>query len=161
MDFKIGQSIKASSIINIGKNKQQNKSTHSNPFGVSFRGNIIGADVFVSENKIESRISKPLNKMKLFFSAIINGNSIFNEKFRQSINKVSDFALRIKNEASSLFKNTTDKIKEKISNVKENLSINPKEGSVKYYSKMSVNQLEEELTNEINNMKSDEDSKNG
>ena len=142
MDFKIGQSIKASNIINIGKNKQENKSTHSNPFGVSFKGNIIGADVFVSENKIESRISKPLNKMKLFFSAIIN-------------------ALRIKNETSALFKNTTDKIKETISNVKENLSLTPKAGSVKYYSKMSVNPLEEELTNEIKNMNNNEDSKNG
>lgn len=161
MDFKIGQSIKASNIINIGKNKQQDKSMHSNPFGVSFKGNIIGADVFVSENKIESRISKPLNKMKLFFSAIINGNNIFNEKFRQSLSKVNDFALRIKNETTALFKNTTDKIKETISNVKENLSINPKEGSVKYYSKMSVSQLEEELTNEIKNMNNNEDSKNG
>ena len=80
MDFKIGQSFKASNIINIGKNKQQNSSTHSNPFGVSFKGNIIGADVFVNEKKIESNIAKPLNKMKLFFSAIINGNNIFNDK---------------------------------------------------------------------------------
>lgn len=161
MDFKIGQSIKASSIINIGKNKQQNKSTHSNPFGVSFKGNIIGADVFVSEKKIESSIAKPLNKMKLFFSAIINGNNIFNEKISQSISKVSDFALKIKNETKALFKSTSDKIKETISNVKENMSINPKAGSLRYYSKMSVNELEEELTNEIKNMNNNEDSKNG
>ncbi len=161
MDFKIAQSFKASNIINIGKNKQQNSSTHSNPFGVSFKGNIIGADVFVSEKKIESSIAKPLNKMKLFFSAIINGNNIFNEKIRQSMSKVSDFAMRIKNETTALFKNTSNKIKETMSNVAESMAIKPKEGSLKYYSKMSVSQLEEELTNEISNMNNNEGSNNG
>ena len=161
MDFKIGQSFKASNIINIGKNKQQNSSTHSNPFGVSFKGNIIGADVFVNEKKIESNIAKPLNKMKLFFSAIINGNNIFNDKIRQSINKVSDFALRIKNETKALFTNASNKIKETMSNVAESMSIEPKEGSFKYYSKMSVNELEKEFTNEISNMNKNEGSNNG
>lgn len=161
MDFKIGQSFKASNIINIGKNKQQNSSTHSNPFGVSFKGNIIGADVFVNEKKIESNIAKPLNKMKLFFSAIINGNNIFNDKIKQSINKVSDFALRIKNETKALFTNASNKIKETMSNVAESMSIKPKEGSFKYYSKMSVNELEEEFTNEISNMNKNEGSNNG
>lgn len=161
MDFKIGQNIKASNILNIGKNKQQNQSTHSNPFGVSFKGNIIGADVFVSEKKIESSLAKPLNKMKLFFSAIINGNNIFNEKIKQSISKVSDFALKIKNETKALFSNASNKIKETMSNVAENMSIQPKAGSLRYYSKMSVNELEKELTNEISNMNNNEDSKNG
>ena len=161
MDFKIGQSFKASSIINIGKNKQQNSSTHSNPFGVSFKGNIIGADVFVNEKKIEISIAKPLNKMKLFFSAIINGNNIFNDKIKQSINKVSDFALRIKNETKALFTNASNKIKETMSNVAESMTLKPKEGSLKYYSKMSVGQLEEELTNEISNMNNNEGSNNG
>lgn len=161
MDFKIGQSFKASNIINIGKNKQQNSSTHSNPFGVSFKGNIIGADVFVNEKKIESNIAKPLNKMKLFFFAIINGNNIFNDKIRQSINKVSDFALRIKNETKALFTNASNKIKETMSNVAESMSIKPKEGSFKYYSKMSVNELEKEFTNEISNMNKNEGSNNG
>lgn len=161
MDFKIGQNIKSSNIINIRENKQQNRSTHSNPFGVSFKGNIIGADVFVNEKKIESSIAKPLNKMKLFFCAIINGNNIFNEKIKQSISKVSDFALRVKNETKALFSNASNKIKETMSNVAENMSIKPKEGSLRYYSKMSVNELEKELTNEINNMNNNEDSKNG
>ena len=48
-----------------------------------------------------------------------------------------------------------------MSNVAENMSIKPKEGSLRYYSKMSVNELEKELTNEINNMNNNEDSKNG
>ena len=126
MDFKIAQSFKASNIINIGKNKQQNSSTHSNPF-----------------------------------SAIINGNNIFNEKIRQSMSKVSDFAMRIKNETTALFKNTSNKIKETMSNVAESMAIKPKEGSLKYYSKMSVSQLEEELTSEISNMNNNEGSNNG
>lgn len=156
MDFKIGQNIKTTSIINIGKNKQQNQSTHSNPFGVSFKGNIIGADVFVNEKKIENNIAKPLNKLKLFFCAIINGNNIFNEKIKQSINKVSNFALKIKNETQLFFKETSNHVRKSLSTASETLSFKPKEGSLKYYSKMSVNQLEDELTNEIESMKINE-----
>lgn len=161
MDFKIGESFKTSNIINIGKSKQASNSTHSNPFGVSFKGNIIGADVFVSESKIESSIAKPLNKMKLFFSAIISGNNIFNEKIRQSMSKVSDFALRIRRETTELFANASNKIKETMSSIAENMSIKPKEGSLRYYSKMSVSELENELTSEISNMNNNEGSKNG
>ncbi len=160
MDFKIGRSIKSSNgIINTGK--QNNKSSQTNPFGVSFKGNIIGADVFINENKIESKITKPFNKMKLFFSAIINGHNIFNEKLKQSMNKVSDFANKIKNETKALFINTKDKIKETISNIKENLSLTPKEGTLKYYSKMSVKELENEFNKEIKNINNNEGSKNG
>lgn len=160
MDFKIGRSIKSSNGI-INTCKQNNKSSQTNPFGVSFKGNIIGADVFINENKIESKITKPFNKMKLFFSAIINGHNIFNEKLKQSMNKVSDFANKIKNETKALFINTKDKIKETISNIKENLSLTPKEGTLKYYSKMSVKELENEFNKEIKNINNNEGSKNG
>ncbi len=160
MDFKIGRSIKSSNGI-INTCKQNNKSSQTNPFGVSFKGNIIGADVFINENKIESKITKPFNKMKLFFSAIINGHNIFNEKLKQSMNKASDFANKIKNETKALFINTKDKIKETISNIKENLSLTPKEGTLKYYSKMSVKELENEFNKEIKNINNNEGSKNG
>ncbi len=66
----------------------------TNPFGVSFKGNVIQADVFESVKKI-SPISKINEKSKLFASAVVSGINNFNEAFKSRMNSVVSFGKKI------------------------------------------------------------------
>lgn len=66
----------------------------TNPFGVSFKGNVIQADVFESASKtnIAENITE---KGKLFASAVVSGINNFNESFKSRMNSVVSFGKKI------------------------------------------------------------------
>ncbi len=66
----------------------------TNPFGVSFKGNVIQADVFESASK--SNIAQNISeKGKLFASAVVSGINNFNESFKSRMNSVVSFGKKI------------------------------------------------------------------
>ncbi len=66
----------------------------TNPFGVSFKGNVIQADVFENSNKksIGENISE---KSKLFASAVVSGINNFNESFKSRMNSIVSFGKKV------------------------------------------------------------------
>ena len=67
------------------KKGNTNKLT-TNPFGVSFKGNVIQADVFVNEKVNKDKNSNGIvEKSKLFASAVVSGINNFNESFKSRI----------------------------------------------------------------------------
>ncbi len=70
------------------------KKLASNPFGVSFKGNVIQADVFEGTKK--AGIGKSISeKSKLFASAVVSGINNFNEAFKSRMNSVVSFGKKI------------------------------------------------------------------
>ncbi len=70
------------------------KQFSTNPFGVSFKGNVIQADVF--EGAKNSSITKNIaEKSKLYASAIVSGINNFNEAFKSRMNSVVSFGKKI------------------------------------------------------------------
>ncbi|MCD7879626.1 MAG: hypothetical protein LUG16_06825 [Candidatus Gastranaerophilales bacterium] len=86
-------SAKAAQNTTSANNTPQNKLS-SNPFGVSFKGNVIQADVFESANKssITNSISE---KGKLFASAVVSGINNFNESFKSRMNSIVSFGKKV------------------------------------------------------------------
>ncbi len=72
----------------------QTKNLTTNPFGVSFKGNVIQADVFESAEKkgITQNIGE---KSKLFASAVVSGINNFNESFKSRMNSIVSFGKKI------------------------------------------------------------------
>ena len=64
----------------------------TNPFGVSFKGNVIQADVFESAKKSSTNIAE---KGKLFASAVVSGINNFNESFKSRINAIVSFGKKV------------------------------------------------------------------
>lgn len=73
-------------------NASQNKSV-TNPFGVSFKGNVIQADVFQSSAKKAS--SGIAEKGKVFASAVVSGINNFNEAFKSRMNSIVSFGKKV------------------------------------------------------------------
>lgn len=65
----------------------------SNPFGVSFKGNVIQADVFQSSAK--KAASGLGEKGRLFLSAAASGINCFNEAFKARMNAAAAFCKKI------------------------------------------------------------------
>lgn len=83
--------------LNKSTNANKNAETRqlsTNPFGVSFKGNVIQADVFEGANKnnIAQNITE---KGKLFASAVVSGINNFNESFKSRMNSVVSFGKKI------------------------------------------------------------------
>lgn len=86
--------------LNISKNifrtktveKTQGAST--NPFGVSFKGNVLTADVF--ETKRPSIAARVSNRSKLITSAIVGSINNVNNSISQRLNSIVSFGNRIK-----------------------------------------------------------------
>lgn len=80
---------------NIAVKKQQRTSNlTSNPFGVSFKGNVIQADVFETSNK-SAQGNGIVEKSKLFASAVVGGINNFNESFKSRMNAIVSFGKKI------------------------------------------------------------------
>ena len=77
------------------------KKAGTNPFGVSFKGNVIQADVFQSSAKASKE-----GKGRLFASAVVSGINSFNEAFKARMNAIASFGKKI---TSSIF-DTIEKI---------------------------------------------------
>ncbi|MBQ4122158.1 hypothetical protein IJD44_00310 [bacterium] len=75
-------------------NTQQNTANtnklSTNPFGVSFKGNVIQADVFQSAKKAAEKVSV-MQRGKLFASAVVGGINSFNEAFKTRMNNIVSF----------------------------------------------------------------------
>lgn len=71
----------------------------SNPFGVSFKGNVLQADVFVG-NKKNTPETAP-EKGKMFYSAIVGGINNFNEGLKSKFNSVVSFGRKMKEATSN------------------------------------------------------------
>ncbi|MBQ3641667.1 hypothetical protein II906_07075 [bacterium] len=66
----------------------------TNPFGVSFKGNVIQADVFENGNK-KSIGENIAERGKVFASAVVSGINNFNEAFKSRMNSVVSFGKKI------------------------------------------------------------------
>lgn len=83
-----------------------NNSNHTNPFGVSFKGNIISADVFESSEKsnvafkgaeLAAKVGSNLDKMsKLVSSTVVGSIGDMTSAIKTRLNSVVDFGKRIK-----------------------------------------------------------------
>lgn len=87
--------------------KDERQGTHSNPFGINFKGNVLAADVFESSKKKEAEgvSSNPFasinSKSKMAASAIVGSMNSFNEAFRSRMNSIVSFGRQIKENISS------------------------------------------------------------
>lgn len=82
----------------IQQNKQQNtinsNKLSTNPFGVSFKGNVIQADVFQSAKKATENVGI-MQRGKIFASAVVSGINSFNDAFKSRMNAVVSFGKKI------------------------------------------------------------------
>lgn len=83
----------------------ENKKLTTNPFGVSFKGNVIQADVFESAKKAESNTNL-LERGKVFASAVVGGINSFNDAFKSRMNSIISFGKKM---TSDVF-NTLERI---------------------------------------------------
>lgn len=82
---------KAAQRTTANQNAQTNKLS-TNPFGVSFKGNVIQADVFESAKKSSTNIAE---RGKLFASAVVSGINNFNESFKSRMNAIVSFGKQV------------------------------------------------------------------
>lgn len=76
------------------KNVEKTQRASTNPFGVSFKGNVLTSDVFKTQNpSIAARVS---NRSKLFTSAIVGSINNVNSSISQRLNSIVSFGNRIK-----------------------------------------------------------------
>lgn len=108
-----------SSAVNIFKTVSkinQKEIKHSNPFGLSFKGNVLEADVFSSSKpKVqnnESLIGKAVEKSKAFKSAVVGGINNFNTqlstRFNNGINKIVSFGKKIGHNTREFWKKANE-----------------------------------------------------
>lgn len=91
-------------------NKIENNSNQTNPFGVSFKGNIINADVFESSEK--SNISfkgaelaaKAGAKCKMLTSALVGSMGNMNFAISKRLNSVVDLGRKMKEKVTGAWK---------------------------------------------------------
>jgi len=81
-------------------NKTENKSNHTNPFGVSCKGNIINADVFEEKN---SGLTERENKGKMLVSTLVGSINAIHSSIGRRLNSVVSFGRRIKETTTSLW----------------------------------------------------------
>ena len=79
---------------NVNNNQNTNNLT-TNPFGVSFKGNVIQADVFEKNNNAEKQSNNIAERGKLFASAVVSGINNFNESFKSRMNSVISFGKKV------------------------------------------------------------------
>lgn len=77
------------------KTEKTENSNHTNPFGVSFKGNVLTADVF--DKKEETNlIERAKNKSKMVMSAAVGSINNFGSAIGARLNSVVSFGNRIK-----------------------------------------------------------------
>ena len=138
------------------KEATQKNSTTSNPFGISFKGNVIQADVFetakIASNKI--RINERIaNGGRVLKSAIVGGINSFSNAVKERANSIVAFGRRTKERISSAieFANNYDVgegIKSAFRSISNRLTAG-NEYSVKNLTKKPVSELETMLRAEL------------
>lgn len=126
--------------------KSNNKLT-TNPFGVSFKGNVIQADVFEAGKK-SSPVNKIAEKSKLYASILVSGINNFNEAFKSRINSVISFGKKMTTDVmDTLERIGNTEIKFDMEGIK-NKMFPDRQYSVKQLSNKSVGELKS-LWNDI------------
>ena len=134
------------------ENVQETGKVTTNPFGVSFKGNVIHADVFESSKINETKDAAQNNittRGKLFISAVVGNINNFNDAIKSRMNSIVSFGKRITEKTV----NTIQKIANTEVNFKtmgegiKNTIINPY--SVRNLTKRPVIELEAMLKEEI------------
>lgn len=92
-------------IFKISSNKAENNSNHTNPFGVSFKGNIINADVFEDKN---SNLTENQNKGKMLVSTLVGSMNSIHSAIGRRLNSVVSFGRRMKETTSNLWDNANN-----------------------------------------------------
>lgn len=77
---------------------------HTNPFGVSFKGNIINADVFEEKSPNENQ-----NKGKMFVSTLVGSMNSAMGVMGRRLNSVVSFGMRMKETTTQLWDRTRDR----------------------------------------------------
>lgn len=80
-------------------NREKTVQNHSNPFGVSFKGNIISADVFESTEKKVSFGQNLTNRSRMALNAMVGSINSFSEGISSRFNSIVSFGARIKENA--------------------------------------------------------------
>lgn len=80
----------------------ENHENQTNPFGVSFKGNMITADVF--ETACPKLAEKAANRGKMWVSAIVGSMNDVNEAISKRLNSAMAFGSRVKENALRLGK---------------------------------------------------------
>ena len=134
----------------VQKNNTEKRLT-TNPFGVSFKGNVIQADVFETGNK--TSITKNISeKSKLFASAVVSGINSFNESFKSRMNAIVSFGKKVASDTlETLERIGNTEVKINMDGIKDKIFPDRKY-EVKNLSKMPV----EELKNMWQDLKDDE-----
>lgn len=81
----------------VEKSENQN---HTNPFGVSFKGNIINADVFEEKN---SGLTERQNRGKMLVSTLVGSINSINSSISKRLNSVVNFGRRIGETTANLW----------------------------------------------------------
>ena len=93
----------------------------SNPFGVSFKGNVMQADVFQSSAG-KTAVSGIGEKGRLFAGAVVSGINNFNQSFKARMNAIGAYAKKItSNVFNSIEKFGSTEIKFNIDGIKDRL----------------------------------------
>lgn len=79
--------------------KSENRSSHTNPFGVSFKGNIINADVFEENSSLTER----QNRGKMLVSTLVGSINSINSSISKRLNSVVNFGRRVGETTSDLW----------------------------------------------------------
>ncbi|MBO5948467.1 hypothetical protein J6Q66_06495 [bacterium] len=145
--------------LNIFKAKTQQNSVQAeqpsratNPFGVSFKGSVIHADVFEKVSEVaqkETLRSKVANRGKLMVSALVGNINNFNDAMKSRMNSIVSFGKQIKQrtaDAIHRIANTEVDFKAMGESIK-NVFVNPY--SVNNLSKRPVGELEQLLIEAI------------
>lgn len=90
-------------IFRTSSNRTEKNNSHTNPFGVSFRGNIINADVFEEKNSNE-------NKGKMAASALVGSINSALGVMNRRLNSVISFGMRMKENTTELWDKTRDRV---------------------------------------------------
>ncbi len=135
------------------KTEKTNSQPHaSNPFGISFKGNVIQADVFETTAAKETPANMIKEKGKMFASAVVGNINSFNEAIKSRLNSVVSFGRRVRDNMANWWeqaKNTevTFDLNELSKFVNQKFQWN--EYSVSNLAKRPVNDLENMLRAEL------------
>ena len=94
----------------------QKETKHTNPFGLSFKGNVLEADVFSSSKpKVQNNetfMGKVVERTKAFKSAVVGGINNFNTelstRFNNGINKIVSFGKKIGHNTKELWRKANE-----------------------------------------------------
>lgn len=146
--MKIGSISK--NLLDIKQKKAENTNNTTNPFGVSFRGNIVAADVFEEQN---SSVKARPNKGKIFVSTLVGS---MNSTLSTRLNSIVSFGRRVKENTNNFWQmaNNTE-INFDMTRISNYLKMNVAPSFTGAYSvnslrKRSVSELDEILQRELN-----------